>query len=59
MTLQSITEPVETNRDKFFARKKYRKPEITSEFELETRAGSPLFPGLDLLDADKWDPSDQ
>jgi len=43
------------NFQQFIAeRKTYSAPEITGEFELETRAGSPLgFPeGLDVLDSE-------
>ena len=35
-------------------RKKYIKPEIINEFDLETRAGSVIPSGVDPLDLDPW-----
>ncbi len=45
----SVNEPAET-----LGRKPYNKPLIIHEFELETRAGSPLK--VDPLDPASWDP---
>jgi hypothetical protein len=55
----TIGQQVETEKNKSSTRKRYTKPEIILEFDLETRAGSPLVPGLDLLNTDKWESSDK
>jgi hypothetical protein len=41
------------------SKKAYQKPEIIHEFELETRAGSPVPGGFDPLDPGSWGSSGQ
>ncbi len=59
LRVQFSINQVETGKTSASTRKLYKKPEIIHEFELETRAGSPIPGGIDLLDPDHWDSSGQ
>jgi hypothetical protein len=47
-------QPAQIGTDKYSDRKHYTKPKIIHEFELETRAGSPIPGGFDPLDPSSW-----
>jgi hypothetical protein len=49
-------EPLESSDGLSIIRKLYVKPQIIHEFDLETKAGSPL--GVDPLDSDLLNPFD-